>query len=87
MEKFRFKQDVKVTVWVRQSFTIEADNKEDALKKVERFKTEDVTGEIDDVECEALWETQGLMYPKEYGGSLTIVLYDEHNNLIGQNAD
>ena len=23
MEKFRFKQDVKVTVWVRQSFTIE----------------------------------------------------------------
>ena len=39
MEKFRFKQDVKVTVWVRQSFMIEAENKEDALKDVERFKT------------------------------------------------
>ena len=87
MEKFRFKQDVKVTVWVRQSFVIEAESKEDALKKVERFKTEDVTDEIDDVECETLWETQELMYPKDNGGSWTIELYDERNNLIGQNAD
>ena len=87
MEKFRFKQDVKVTVWVRQSFTIEADNKEDALEKAERFKTEDVTGEIDDVECETLWDTQELMSPKDNDGSCTIELYDEHNNLIGQNAD
>lgn len=87
MEKFRFKQDVKITVWVRQSFEIEAESKEDALKKVERFKTEDVTDEINDVECETLWETQELMYPKDNGGSWTIELYDEHNNLIGQNAD
>ena len=87
MEKFRFKQDVKVTVWVRQSFVIEAESKEDALKKVERFKTEDVTGEIDDVECETLWDTQELMSPKDNDGMCTIELYDEHNNLIGQNAD
>ena len=87
MEKFRFKQDVKVTVWVRQSFTIEADNKEDALEKAERFKTEDVTGEIDDVECETLWDTQELMSPKDNDGMCTIEIYDDHNNLIGQNAD
>ena len=87
MEKFRFKQDVKVTVWVRQSFVIEAESKEDALKKVERFKTEDVTDEIDDVECETLWDTQELMSPKDNDGMCTIELYDEHNNLIGQNAD
>ena len=87
MEKFRFKQDVKVTVWVRQSFMIEADNKEDALKKVERFKTGDVTGEIDNVDCETLWDTEELMLPEENGGCHTIELYDEHNNLIGQNAD
>ena len=88
MEKFRFKQDVKLTVWVRQSFTIEAESKEDALKKVERFKTEDVTGEIDDVEYETLWDTsEGLLSPEDNGGMCTIELYDEHNNLIGQNAD
>ena len=87
MEKFRFKQDVKVTVWVRQSFMIEAENKEDALKDVERFKTMDATSEIYDVELETLWETQELMYPKDNGGSCTIELYDEHDNLIGQNTD
>ena len=87
MEKLRFKQDVKVTVWVRQSFTIEADNKEDALKKVERFKTEDVTGEIDNVDYRTLWDTQELMSPKDNDGMCTIELYDDHDNLIGQNAD
>lgn len=87
MEKFRFKQDVKVTVWIRQSFTIEAENKEDALKKVERFKTEDVTGEINDVEYETLWETSELLCPEDNGGSWTIELYDDHDNLIGKNAD
>ena len=87
MEKFRFKQDVKVTVWVRQSFTIEAENKEEALEKVEQFKTVDVTSEIDNVECETLWDTQELMWPEENGGMCTIELYDEHDNLIGKNAD
>ena len=87
MEKFRFKQDVKVIVWVRQSFTIEAESKEDALRKVERFKTEDVTDEINDVDCETLWETQELMYPKDNDGMCTIELYDEHDNLMGKNAD
>ena len=87
MEKFRFKQDVKLTVWVRQSFTIEAENKEEALEKVEQFKTVDVTSEIDNVECETLWDTQELMWPEENGGMCTIELYNEHDNLIGKNAD
>ena len=87
MEKFRFKQDVKLTVWVRQSFTIEAENKEEALEKVEQFKTVDVTSEIDNVECETLWDTQELMWPEENGGMCTIELYDEHDNLIGKNVD
>ena len=87
MEKFRFKQDVKVIVWVRQSFTIEAENKEEALEKVEQFKTVDVTSEIDNVECETLWDTQELMWPEENGGMCTIELYDEHDNLIGKNVD
>lgn len=87
MEKFRFKQDVKVTVWIRQSFTIDAENKEDALKKVERFKTVDVLSEICEVELETLRDTEELMLPEENGGSCTIELYDEHDNLIGKNAD
>lgn len=87
MEKFRFKQDVKVTVWVRQSFTIEAENKEDALKKVERFKTVDVTSEILDVELKTLRDTEELMLPEENDNQCTIELYDDHDNLIGKNAD
>lgn len=86
MEKFRFYQDVQVTVWVRQSFTIEAENKEEALKEVERYKTEDVTSEIDEVESETLWETEELMSPENCGGLHTIELYDDHDNLIGHNA-
>ena len=87
MEKFRFKQDVKITVWVRQSFEIEAESKEDALNKVEQFKTKDVKGEVDDVEYETLWDTEELVLPEEDGGLHTIELYDEHDNLIGKNAD
>lgn len=87
MEKFRFKQDVKVTVWIRQSFTIEAESKEDALKEVERFKTEDVTSEICDWDSETLWDTEELMLPEENDGFHTIELYDDHDNLIGKNAD
>ena len=87
MEKFRFKQDVKITVWVRQSFEIEAENKEEVLEKVEQFKTVDVTSEIDNVECETLWDTQELMWPEENDNQCTIELYDDHGNLIGKNAD
>ena len=87
MEKFRFKQDVKVTVWIRQSFTIDAENKEDALKKAERFKTVDVLSEICEVELENLRDTEELMLPEENGGCHTIELYDDHDNLIGTNAD
>lgn len=87
MEKFRFKQEVKVKVWMRQSFTIEAENKEDALKKVERFKTVDAMSEIYDVELETLRDTEVLMSPEENGGFHTIELYDDHDNLIGKNAD
>ena len=86
MEKFRFYQDVQVTVWVRQSFTIEAENKEEALKEVERFKIEDVTSEIDEVESETLWETEERMLPENCGGLHTIELFDDHDNFIGHNA-
>ena len=39
-KEFEFYQDVKVTVWARQKFTIEAESKEEALKMVEKFKKE-----------------------------------------------
>ena len=87
MEKFKFHQDVKISVWVRQTFEIEADSKESALMKAEQFKTEDVTGEIDDVDLRTLWDTQELMSPKDNDDMCTIELYDEHDNLIGKNAD
>lgn len=85
MEKFGFKQDVKVSVWIRQSFTIEAENKEEALKMVEQFKTEDVSGEILEIDSETLWDTAELLYPEDNGGNCTIELFDGDKS-IGKNA-
>ena len=85
MEKFGFKQDVKVSVWIRQSFTIEAENKEEALKKVEQFKTEDAADEFDICNSKVMWDTSEILYPEDNGGGCTIELYDG-DTCIGRNA-
>ena len=41
-KEFEFYQDVKVTVWARQKFSVEAESKEEALKMVEEFKIKDI---------------------------------------------
>ena len=86
MEKFKFHQDVKISVWVRQTFEIEADNKESALMKAEQFKTEDVSDELDLLENNVLWNTQELLSPKDNGDECTIELYDG-DTCIGRNTD
>ena len=92
MEKkeFNFYQDVKITTWVRQQFTVEAESKEEALKMVEKFKTEDI-GSSD--ESHLVWNTEWQteawdeMTVEENGGCATIELYDaENREMIGDNA-
>lgn len=92
MEKksFEFYQDVKVTVWARQRFTIEAESKEEALKEVEKFKTEDIgTSE----ESHLIWDTEWMTETwedipvEDNGGGATIELYDVETKVkLGDNS-
>lgn len=86
MEEFEFYQDVKVTVWCRQHFSVEAESKEEALKLVEKYKTEDVSDHEDIIDNEWLFDTWEAMSVEENGGDSTIELYDrESNEMIGSN--
>ena len=89
-KEFEFYQDVKVTVWARQKFTIEAESKEEALKEVEKFKTEDI-GSSDD--SHLIWDTEWMTETwedipvEENGGCATIELYDaDTKEMLGDNA-
>lgn len=89
-KEFEFYQDVKVTVWVRQKFTIEAESKEEALKEVEKFEKEDI-GTSDD--SHLIWDTEWMTETwetipvEENGGYSTVELYDaETKEMIGDNA-
>lgn len=88
--EFDFYQDVKVTVWARQKFTIEAESKEEALNMVESYKTKDI-GASDD-SC-LIWDTEWMtetwedISPEENGGCATIELYDaETKEKLGDNS-
>lgn len=89
-KEFEFYQDVKVTVWARQKFSVEAESKEEALKMVEEFKIKDI-GTSDD--SHLIWDTEWMTETwedipvEENGGCATIELYDgETKKLIGDNA-
>ena len=95
MDSFSFYQDVKVTVWARQKFEVDAESYEDALTKVEPYKREDASVNNDlDVDVEWLWDTWEPIEPKDNGGAATIELYERCNpenktwkpTMIGDNA-
>ena len=89
-KEFDFYQDVKVTTWVRQSFSVEAETKEEALKMVEKFKTEDIATSDESYlmyDSEWMTETWEEIPVEENGGCATIELYDaENRKMIGHNA-
>ena len=43
MNKFDFYQDVKCSIWLRQFFTIEAENEKEAKMKAKEFQDKDVS--------------------------------------------
>ena len=85
MAKFDFYQDVKVVVWCRQRFTVEAETEKEALKEVEKYKTQDVYADYP-VDVEYLLATVENMDPDWNGGSATIELYDGSGALLGDNT-
>lgn len=90
-KEFEFYQDVKVTIWERQRFTIEAENREAAVKIAKKYAESDVANEIEDVDTEFLHDTEEIMTPEENGGCATIELYEFtgryfNNELIADNS-
>lgn len=74
--KFKFYQDVKVSIWRRQYFEIEAESKEAARKKAEEYTNQDVSFSTEVDVSEMLYDTEELIYPQENGGSATIEVYE-----------
>lgn len=75
MKNFNFYQDVKMTVWERQYFTIEAENLEEAKEKAAEFADTDVSNSELEYSSEILLDTEELMTPEENNGNATIELY------------
>lgn len=81
MKKFRFYKDIKVTLWNREHFEIEAEDFEEAKKIM-------LLDDYDNVlESEMLYDTMELMSVLENNGDSTIEIYDEYNNIIWTNTD
>jgi len=81
MKTFQFYQDIKVSVWQRQFFEIEAENEQDAKRLAMKFKNNDVSDEAEYTHSETLYDTEEFIPVDENGGSDTIQLYlrgEEH---------
>lgn len=86
--QFRFRQDIKVSLWRSQYFDIEAESYEDALKIAENYIYVDAAADFDCIDNEMLYDTETLLYPEENGGCSTIELYNEDGSImIGRNAE
>lgn len=88
MKEFEFYQDVKVTIWNRQSFCLLANTEEEAIQQAEPYKTQDVTDSFIDITCIDLVETEETMLPAENDGQHTIELYlKSSNKFLGGNTE
>ena len=84
-EKFDFYIDRKVTIWVREQHSIEAESEEEAKKEmIEAFK-DNVCSESFD-EQEWLYDTETFMEPGDNGGQSTAELfYSDTDELLTTN--
>lgn len=72
---FKIHQDIKVSIWQRQHFEIEAENEEEAKKLAMVYKNMDVSSDMMTVDTETLYETEEFILPEENDGQETIQLY------------
>lgn len=79
MGKFKFYQDVKLCLWERQWFEIEAESKEEAIKIASEYKNTDVSSDLPIINREYLDETIEVIYPGEASYFPTIEVYQYDN--------
>lgn len=87
-EKYNFYQDELVSIWRRSTFTIEAESKEDAIKKIKEidFKCQDLeeVGEL--TESEFLFETEEPLVRNEDNPSTLEIEDASGGSIIYSNA-
>ena len=79
MAKFEFIQDIKVSVWQRQRFYVDAENEEDAINKAKEFSDDDVSAYDNYIGSEMLYETEETMSVNDNHGDATIEVYSEND--------
>lgn len=87
MQKFDYYLDRKVTLWIRESHTIQAQNKAEANKQMmDKFNDDDM--------CIQSFNEQDIMYDTieqldigDNGLRPTIEIYDEDSNFLTSNID
>lgn len=88
MATYTFYQDIKCTIWQKQTFAVEASSKEEAIEIAKGYSDKDVHGHFDLVDTVTLDETTEMMTPAENNGASTIEVYDkETRRCIGCNGD
>ena len=80
MKNFNFYRDEKATMWRRAKFSIQAENYDEAIKKVQTME-ENTDNYLDvDFDWEDLLDTTDYLTPEENGGNPTIEVYEEEND-------
>lgn len=79
MPKFEFYQEVKMKIWEKQFFTLEADTYEDALKFLEEHKNEEIAWMNDERISDTFFEYESecseAIPPSENNGCATKMIY------------
>lgn len=86
-QTFNFYLDRKVTIWVREQHSIEAESEEEAKKEmIEAFKDNFCSESFD--EQEWLLDTETMLEPGDNGGESTAELFFENTDeLLTTNID
>ena len=89
MAEFKFHQDIKVSVWQRQSFVIEAETEEEAKEMAKKYKDFDVSCNTDIIpfDFEYLTDTEEMVKLEDNNGFPTIEILDEDCNSIANNKE
>ena len=86
-QTFNFYLDRKVTIWVREQHSIEAESEEEAKKEmIEAFKDNFCSESFD--EQEWLYDTETMLEPGDNGGESTAELFfEDTDELLTTNID
>ena len=88
--EFKFYQDIKVSVWKRQSFIIDAETEEQANEIAKKYKDFDVSNNIDDIypfDFDELSDTEEIIHVDDNDGFPTIEILNEECVRIANNAE